>query len=120
MRDFRLYLDDILDAIVQIRLYMLGMSKEEFARDRKTQDAVVRNLEIIGEAAGKLPEEAIKTTTQIEWRKIKALRNILIHEYFGINLSVVWDLVQNKLGPLETACRELLETAPETDVPEES
>lgn len=120
MRDFRLYLDDILDAISQIRLYLRGMNQEEFAGDRKTQDAVVRNLEIIGEAAGKLPEEAIKRTTQIEWKKIKALRNILIHEYFGINLCVVWDVVQNKLNPLETACRELLETAPGTDLPGES
>lgn len=120
MRDFRLYLDDILDAVSQIRLYMRGMNKKEFASDRKTQDAVVRNLEIIGEAAGKLPDEAIKKAPQVEWRKIKALRNILIHEYFGYNLSVVWDVVQNKLGPLETACRELMDTAPETDVPEES
>lgn len=120
MRDFRLYLDDILGAIFQIRLYMRDMSKDEFIIDRKTQDAVVRNLEIIGEAAAKLPEEAIKKTTQIEWRKIKALRNILIHEYFGINHSIVWDVVQNKLAPLETACRELLETVPKTDVPADS
>ena len=119
MRDFRLYLDDILDAIAQIRSYVHGMSQEDFAHDRKTQDAVVRNLEIIGEAAGNLPEEVLKKIPQIEWRKIKALRNILIHEYFGINLSIVWDLVQNKLGSLEAASRQLLEIAAEPEAPED-
>lgn len=107
-RDFRLYLDDILEAIDQIRIYMAGFSEEDFAEDRKTQDAVIRNLEIIGEAAGNIPDQFQKTTSEIDWRKIKALRNILIHEYFGINLPIIWDVVQNKLAPLETACRNLM------------
>ncbi len=113
MRDFRLYLEDILDVVSQIRIYISGLTKEGFARDRKTQDAVVRNLEIIGEAAGNLPEYIQKSASEIDWRKIKALRNILIHEYFGINLPIIWDVVQSKLGPLEAACRRLLETAAE-------
>lgn len=114
MREFRIYLDDILDAITQIRLYVSGMSQEEFAKDRKTQDAVVRNLEIIGEAAGKLPEEVLKRAPQIEWRKIRGLRNIVIHQYFRINLSIIWDIVQNKLAPLEAACGGLLREAKES------
>jgi uncharacterized protein with HEPN domain len=117
MRDFRIFLDDILDAVAQIREYVGGMSQEEFAKDRKTQDAVVRNLEIIGEASGRLPEEVLQKAQPVEWRKIKALRNILIHEYFGINLSIVWDVVQKKLGPLEAACRELLSSADEKNHP---
>ncbi len=107
-RDFRLYLDDILEAIDQIRIYMADFSEEDFAEDRKTQDAVIRNLEIIGEAAGNIPDQFQKTTSEIDWRKIKALRNILIHEYFGINLPIIWDVLQNKLAPLETACRNLM------------
>ena len=107
-RDFRLYLDDILEAIHRIRLYMAELNEEEFAGDRKTQDAVIRNLEIIGEAAGNLPDHFQKTDTEIDWRKIKALRNILIHEYFGINLPIIWDVVQNKQGPLERSCRNYL------------
>ena len=107
MRDVRVYLDDILEAISQIRLYVHGMNQEEFTKDRKTRDAVIYNLEIIGEAAGKLPEEFLKRVPQVEWRKIRALRNILIHEYFGINLSILWDVVQNKLGQLEAACNQL-------------
>ena len=106
-RDFRLYLDDILEAIHQIRTYMADLDEEAFTTDRKTQDAVIRNLEIIGEAAGNLPEEIQKAAPEIDWRKIRGLRNILIHEYFGINLPIVWDVVKNKLGALEAACGKL-------------
>jgi uncharacterized protein with HEPN domain len=77
-RDFRLYLDDILDAVHQIRTYLADLDEEAFTKDRKTQDAVTRNLEIIGEAAGNLPEQFQKTTPEIDWRKIKGLRNISI------------------------------------------
>jgi len=107
-RDFRLYLDDILEAINQIKIYTEGLDERDFASDRKTQDAVIRNLEIIGEAAGRLPSALQDRTPGIEWRKIGGLRNILIHGYFGINLPILWDIVQNKLGPLERACRTLL------------
>ena len=100
-RDFRLYLDDILDAIHQIRTYMTDCDEDAFSSDRKTQDAVIRNLEIIGEAAGNLPEQFLESAPEIEWRKIKGLRNILAHEYFGINIPIILDVVQNKLGPLE-------------------
>ena len=108
-RDPRLYVDDMLEAITQIREYIAFMDYDAFTRDRKTQDAVVRNLEIIGEAAGRLPESTRAGATDIEWRKIVGLRNILVHEYFGISLPIVWDVVQNKLGALETACKKLLE-----------
>lgn len=110
-RDFRLYLDDILEAIHQIQTYLADQDEEAFTKDRKTQDAVIRNLEIIGEAVGKLPEQIQKDEPEIDWRKITGLRNILIHEYFGINLPIIWDVVQNKLGPLETVCRRLLDRA---------
>jgi uncharacterized protein with HEPN domain len=116
-RDYRLYLDDILDAIRQIRSYVQGQDEEAFASDRKTQDAVIRNLEIIGEAAGKLPADAKEMAGEVDWRKIMGLRNILIHEYFGINLPIVWDVVQNKLAPLEAACRRLLDIAADSADP---
>ena len=94
---------------------MADQDEEAFTTDRKTQDAVIRNLEIIGEAAGNLPEQLPKTAPEIDWRKIRGLRNILIHEYFGINLPIIWDVVQSKLGPLETVCRKLLERAAQPD-----
>jgi uncharacterized protein with HEPN domain len=110
-RDFRLYLDDILEAIHQIRIYIADLDEDAFSRDRKTQDAVIRNLEIIGEAAGNLSEQILRTASETDWRKIKGLRNILIHEYFGVNLPIIWDVVQNKLETLEAACQKLLKNA---------
>jgi uncharacterized protein with HEPN domain len=107
-RDERLYLDDILDSIAQIREYCADMSYHTFTQDRKTQDAVVRNLEIIGEAVRRLPETCKERANDIEWRKNMALRNILAHEYFGVSLPVVWDVVQHKLGRLETTCMVLM------------
>jgi len=109
-RDYLLYLDDILDAIHQIQSYVQGQDEAAFALDRKTQDAVIRNLEIIGEAARNLPEKIKEAAAEIDWRKITGLRNILIHEYFGISVPILWDILQNKLGPLEEACRRLLDS----------
>ena len=71
-------------------------------------------MEIIGEAAGRVPKAMMTGADHIEWRKIVGLRNILIHEYFGVSLPVLWDVVENKLMPLENACNELL-TAFEQD-----
>ncbi len=110
-RDSRLYLDDILDAIKNIQCYMVGLNFSVFQKDRKTQDAVARNLEIIGEAAGRLPNPYRAATPEIDWRKITGLRNILIHEYYGVSLPIIWDIIQNKLKPLESSCRKLLEQA---------
>jgi uncharacterized protein with HEPN domain len=104
-------LDDILDAIENIQDYMVGLNFSAFQKDRKTQDAVVRNLEIIGEAASRLPNPYRAATPEIDWRKITGLRNILIHEYYGVSLPIIWDIIQNKLTPLVSSCRKLLEQA---------
>lgn len=107
-RDFRLHLDDILESIRTVREYTRGMDAEAFYADRKTQDAVLRHLGIIGEAVGRLPEEITMRCPDIDWRKIIGLRNILVHEYFGISLPLIWDVIENKLGSLDIACEELL------------
>ena len=107
-RDHRLYLDDILEAITKIRDYVGTLDYDAFRKDNKTQDAVIRNLEIIGEAAGRLPEAISAKAPEIEWHKIVGLRNILAHEYFGVSLPVIWDVIQHKLEPLAAACRRLL------------
>ena len=108
LRDNRLYLDDILESISRIRAYVQNMKESDFAADQKTQDAVIRNLEIIGEAAGKLTDSLKAKTEEIEWRKIIAMRNILAHEYFGISTPIVWNIIQQKLHLLEEACRKLI------------
>ncbi len=107
-RDHKQQLDDILQAINFIREYVKDMDYKAFEADRKTQDAVIRNLEVIGEAARTVPEEVRDKAAEIQWNKIIALRNILIHEYFGVNLKILWDVIQNKLNAMESTCQELL------------
>ena len=107
-RDFRVYLEDILVAIRKATSYTSGLTKAEFLQDDKTFDAVVRNLEVIGEAAKHLPEGARNNAAGVDWKKIAGLRDILIHEYFGIDGEIVWDIVQHKLPALETAVTRML------------
>lgn len=108
-RDYRVYLDDIADAVDQIESYVEGMDYDAFIEDRKTIDAVIRNLEIIGEAVKNLPDESKEKAKSIPWQKIVDLRNILIHAYFGVNLEIVWDVVENKLEDLKMTVKEMLE-----------
>jgi uncharacterized protein with HEPN domain len=107
-RDNRLYIDDMLEAIRWIESYVIDLDFPTFTSDRKTNDAVVFNLEVIGEAARRLPDELKSAAPEIEWRKIVDLRNILVHEYFGINHQVIWDIIHTKLQPLKAACEKLM------------
>jgi uncharacterized protein with HEPN domain len=109
LRDYRLYLDDIVIAVAAIRDYTAGYNYEQFVADRKTMDAVLHNLAIIGEAASKLPAEIQQKAPEVEWRKIVDFRNIVIHEYFGVNRPIVWDIISNKLAPLAEICHRLLQ-----------
>jgi len=118
-RDYRLFLDDILEGVERIREYTAAMDYERFKADRRTQDAVVRNLEVIGEAARTLPEDVKACAPQIDSKKIVGLRNILAHEYFGISLPIIWDVVQNKLEALRAACERLYGGPLSADKPEE-
>ncbi len=107
-RDFRLYLDDILESCRKIRRFTEGMSFEEFQADLKTQDAVIRNFEVIGEAANRLPQDVKSLYLDVEWAKIIGFRNILIHEYFGVNLETVWTAIQEKIPILEEETKSAL------------
>ena len=99
-RSSRLRLLDILDAIDRIASYVLGLDYEKFLTDWKTQDAVARNIEIIGEAARCLPLDFKESHPEIAWDEIVGMRNVIVHEYFGILPDVVWDVIQNELPVL--------------------
>jgi uncharacterized protein with HEPN domain len=88
--------------------YTGSLSKAAFLEDEKTFDAVVRNLEVIGEAVKKLPEDLRAQHAAVEWKKIAGLRDILIHEYFGLDAEIVWDIVQTKVPVLDREIRSML------------
>jgi uncharacterized protein with HEPN domain len=98
-RDAAVFLDDIVEACDKISRYTSGFTPEQFRDDDKTIDAVVRNLEIIGEAAKNVPEET-RAKIPVDWKKMAGLRDVLIHGYFGIDLEIIWDVVENKIPTL--------------------
>ena len=101
MRDYRLYLDDILKAAKKIEKYTRKITLENLKKDELITDGVVRNLEIIGEAAKNVSKNIKDRYPDIEWKKIAGLRDILAHEYFGIDIDVLWDIIKNKLPDLK-------------------
>ena len=107
-RDYKVYLEDIVEAIRRIQSYTQSLPKENFSDDFKTIDAVIRNLEIIGEAIKKVPEDIRMRYPEVEWKKIAGLRDILIHEYFGIDMDIVWDIIQSKLPVLNRQISQIL------------
>ena len=103
------YASDIAEAIRRIKFYAKGFTYRKFLANTKTQDAVVRNLEIIGEAAKNISDEFKKKHTNIGWKNIAGMRDKLIHEYFGVNWDIVWDVVKLNLPELERQIEQLLQ-----------
>ncbi len=106
-RPVDLLLDDICEAIDRIEQYISGMSFDVFSKDRKSVDAVVRNLEIIGEASNRLPTDFKNSHSQIQWHKVVGLRHRIVHEYFGIDLQIVWQILQKDLPSLREAISQI-------------
>ena len=109
-RQDALWISDIKEAVARVEAYTEGMAYSEFLADKKTQDAVVRNIGIMGEAAKKVSAEFKRKHKDIAWKAIAGTRNKVVHEYFGVNWSILWDVVKNKLPQL----KEQLEDASES------
>ncbi len=108
-RDYRLYLDDILEAIDKIEKYTEGLSFEQFRTDDKTIDAVIRNFAVIGEAAKQMPAKVRNTyAPDIPWKEMAGMRDKLVHEYFGIRHDIMWETIEVKLPQIKVLIGELL------------
>jgi uncharacterized protein with HEPN domain len=108
-REWKLFIEDILESIRLIKNYVENMGFDDFKNDRKTIDAVVRNFEIIGEASRFIPDEIKGKYENADWKGIVGLRNRIAHEYFDISLSIVWHIVMKELPTLEDQMKEILE-----------
>ena len=102
-----MYLEDMRSFCDRILSYSSNLSREEFDRHQLAYDAIVRNIELLGEAARKIPEEVRAQAPDVEWLKIIALRNILVHGYFGLDDDILWDIVQNRANTLRSALHTL-------------
>ena len=107
-RDWKFRLEDIRDSLELISEYVKDLDYDTWKRDRKTIDAVIRNIEIIGEAASNVPENIQEQYVDIPWYQMKGMRNILIHEYFGVDIEVLWRTIQEDLPSLKIKIQKAL------------
>jgi uncharacterized protein with HEPN domain len=107
-RDYRDYLQDILDSIDDIENFVRGMGFEEFKRDRKTINAVVRSIEVIGEASKRIPRSLKARYRGVPWREMAGMRDKLIHEYFGVDVEILWKTAKDDIPPLKQVIQNMM------------
>ncbi len=110
-KEIRVFLEDIKESADRIEEYSQGMSKAHFMEDIRTQDAIIRRLEIVGEAVKNIPEDFKSKYPNIPWKQIAGMRDVLIHGYFGVNLERVWAVVERDLPELKPKVLRILEEA---------
>ena len=108
-REPELLLGDIIESIQKIKNYTTGMSSKEFFDDDKTLDAVIRNFEIIGEAANRMPEEIRDIYVEVNWHRIRGFRNRIVHDYMGIDYEIVWEIIVNDLDDLQEQIQNIID-----------
>lgn len=107
-RNDQLYLNDILDSINNINKYVKGLSFETFTKNKMVIDAVIRNFEIIGEAAKNISSEVKSKYKTIPWKEMAGMRDKTIHEYFGVDLKIIWKTIKHSLPDLKRAVKMIL------------
>lgn len=110
-RTYKLYLNDILKATEKIEKYTTGLNFKDFSKNSMIVDAVVRNFEIIGEAAKQIPPEIKEQQGQIQWKEMAGMRDKLSHNYSGVDIEIVWRTAKKRLPELKQIIKELLKTA---------
>lgn len=105
----RIFLQHIIESIEAIERYMKGVSKEKFCQNQQKQDAVVRRIEIIGEAVKNLPLNFRKKYPQVNWREAAGMRDVVVHEYFGVDISIVWRTIEKDLPIFKKQILEIIE-----------
>lgn len=108
IKDWRVSLADMVEAIERIHRYIKGMDRDEFCEDDRTQDAVARNLLVLGEAVRSLPQEVTHRYHDVPWTKLAEMRNILVHEYHSVASELLWRTLLNDILPLEPRLRAVL------------
>lgn len=111
-RSWKVIFQDMLEAIIKIEQYTQDMDFDTFVSTSLVIDAVVRNVEILGEASRHLEEAFRIQHSEIPWQKIGAIRNRIVHEYFGVDVSIIWFIVENELTPLKEQLQHILENTP--------
>lgn len=109
IREYKDYAMDMIAAIEKIEEFAGGITSEDFEKDTKTIFAVIRALEVIGEAAKKIPPSVRNKHKQIPWLQITGMRDKLIHEYFGVNVKVIWNTIKEDIPPLKPVIKQILE-----------
>lgn len=108
MRDYKLYLKDIVEAIERIENSLQNVTKEDFEKDIDIQDVVLRRLEIIGEAVTNIPSKIKEKYPKIEWGEIMGFRIVVAHTYFKVDMDIIWDIVENELPKLKKDIKDIL------------
>ena len=109
-RDYILFLDDILGAIKKIEEYSKGLTFKKFCENNMAVDAVIRNFEVIGEATKNIPKKVMEKYPDVEWKEAIGFRNILIHDYFGIDIEAVWETVKKNIPQYKKHITEVLKS----------
>jgi len=109
LRDYKLFIQDIILSCQKISRFIENVNFNDFSKDDKTIDAVIRNLEIIGEAVRKIPDSIKEKNANIDWQAIIGMRNIVIHDYFGVDIEEVWKTIREDIPALEKAIKSISE-----------